>query len=712
MMYAMRGYGFTEAEVYIDEADDAMRSVAEHLEAASDLAARAVHLKALKGQVETAKEATAQYSALMKQTKESVLEMADLRSALDQAAAAYMENCTAFHDSQNLAFKANLEERIKKLKVATSMADLGTRVRVANFKAQAMNDMEGMQAAINLFSGVKKSTDELRVMTTKAEDLERFDAIEAAASEYVAAMGEYIQMKKGMESAAVIKGGSSKTEDAIEALRSRMHDAEVVYVAEWDEYQAEQVRKIDSDMHERLEKITLVTDITDLGNDVRIKANKGQALRSSELMEEALKNFPELEVKYNQLRKITFLASHIKNIDDTEASGKTYEDTLTKFIAVWKNAQVIAGQRAVTGGKVTEACTATIDAGIEHTMELSNEAARSLASSSTIMIIGLIAGALAGVLSAVFITRSITGPLRRVIDGLSSGAGQVASAAGQVASASQQMAEGATEQAAGLEETSSSLEEMAAMTKQSAANAQQANILAAESRKAADSGAGSMGKMSTAIHDIQQSSAQTAKIIKVIDEIAFQTNLLALNAAVEAARAGEAGKGFAVVAEEVRNLAKRSAEAAKNTATLIEESVGNAKNGVEIAAEVGSTLGEIVASVSKTAELVSEIAAASAEQSQGIDQINVAVTQMDKVTQSNAANAEESASASEELNSQAGQMNEMVAELMAMVGGQVDEKPVRQTAVTRRDIQKAHPVRMTSAARSIPFDEDLNDFNK
>ncbi len=270
---------------------------------------------------------------------------------------------------------------------------------------------------------------------------------------------------------------------------------------------------------------------------------------------------------------------------------------------------------------------------------------------------------------AFLITRSISHVLTRIVTELSSGADQTTEAAGQVSASSQSLAEGASEQAASLQETSASLEEMSSMTKRNADNAANAKDIAAGTRQAADTGASDMNEMTTAMNAIKTSSDGISKIIKTIDEIAFQTNLLALNAAVEAARAGEAGMGFAVVADEVRNLAQRSAQAAKETAAKIEDSIQKSANGVQISTKVAERLQEIVTKARQVDELVAEIATASKEQSQGIGQVNTAVSQMDKVTQSNAASAEESASAAEELNAQALTLKGVVADLRRLVGG-------------------------------------------
>jgi methyl-accepting chemotaxis protein len=270
---------------------------------------------------------------------------------------------------------------------------------------------------------------------------------------------------------------------------------------------------------------------------------------------------------------------------------------------------------------------------------------------------------------AILIARSIANPINRIIGEMTEGSGQVSQASGDISQASQSLAEGATEQASSLEETSAALEQVAAQTKQNADNANQANSLAGQTRKEAENGVGAMGQMIGAMDAINKSSREIGKIIKVIEEIAFQTNLLALNAAVEAARAGEHGKGFAVVAEEVRNLAQRSAAAAKDTGALIEQAVRRAAEGNDMAKKSGEVLDSITAGVKKMTDLIGEIAEASNEQAQGVDQVNSAIAQMDKVTQQNAANAEEAAAASEELNAQADKLNDMVLDLTRVIEG-------------------------------------------
>ncbi|HBF39107.1 MAG TPA: hypothetical protein DDW50_17540 [Firmicutes bacterium] len=309
----------------------------------------------------------------------------------------------------------------------------------------------------------------------------------------------------------------------------------------------------------------------------------------------------------------------------------------------------------------------------------------------SIILLGAVA-IVGGTMVAFIITRSITKPMNSIASRIGEGAQQVAAASGQLSASAQQLSQGSTEQVAAIEETSFTLQESASMMEQNTANTKQAAGLSEKAKKSADKGSAEMQEMLDSIREIKNSSDQISKIIKVIDDIAFQTNILALNAAIEAARAGQAGMGFAVVAEEVRNLAGRSAQAAKDTTAIIETNIELSVKGVAVANKVRQALDEITGQSNKVSELMGEIAAASQEQVQGIDQVSKAMTQVGTVTQQNAANAEESASAAEELNAQAESMRKIVLELSTLVDGSAEvlKKEMEQTGhslhqVTRGD---------------------------
>ncbi len=273
-------------------------------------------------------------------------------------------------------------------------------------------------------------------------------------------------------------------------------------------------------------------------------------------------------------------------------------------------------------------------------------------------------------LAIYFITRSITMPINRIVEGLNKGSNQMVSASRQISSSGQSLADGASNQAASIEETSASMEEMSSVTKENAKNANCADELMEDAKKVVHTANESMEQMIVSMADISKASEETSKIIKTIEEIAFQTNLLALNAAVEAARAGEAGAGFAVVADEVRNLAMRAADAAKNTTELIEGTVNKINQGSELVSTTNDAFNQVAASTAKVGDIVSEISGASDEQSSGIEQVNLAISEMDSIVQQNAANAEASVPEAKAMNARAERFREYVGELVQLVTGE------------------------------------------
>jgi len=529
-----------------------------------------------------------------------------------------------------------------------------------------------------------------KVLSAKSKHLVKLkDAvatIDTKVAEYSTALEETVKVTDDMAADKATLDGSAKT--FMDEIHTYLHSQETKLASEMGSGASVAA------MRERYAKIEVANDIIETAGAVRLGCWKAQAQREPTALAELDKQFPVILGLIAKLKPLTRTQANLKQLDAVAAAAKGYQAAMADLRTNWETRSQLDATRNELADAILAAAQETSKAGIEHAGEIAHDTDTSMTVTTTMTLLGMIIAVVIGSFLAMIITKAIAGPLSSAVNSLGASSEQVSAASSQIAESSQQMAEGASEQASSLEETSASLEEMAAMTKQNADNANEASRVVKEVKTSADDGSTAIDRMAEAVQKIKSSSDQTARILKTIDEIAFQTNLLALNAAVEAARAGDAGKGFAVVAEEVRALAMRSAEAAKQTETLIRESQENADSGVAVSEDVAGVLRSIVDGANRAALLVNEVSSASQEQAQGIEQLNAAVTQMDQVTQSNAANAEESAAAGEELSAQAHELANLVTMLGALVSGGGQAHP----ASTR----KATPPAARAAAEPRP----------
>jgi methyl-accepting chemotaxis protein len=390
-------------------------------------------------------------------------------------------------------------------------------------------------------------------------------------------------------------------------------------------------------------------------------ANNEGAAAMKMLVEEVR---PKQTVWLTSLRELVDVETQL-NREAAQAAGEDYDRTLTITLSAVALALLFG---ALAAFFITRSILRQLG-GEPHTAQVS---AREIAHGNLTVRMHVARGDSSSLMASLETMRR---QLSNVVSGIQSSAESISSASGQIAQGNVDLSQRTEEQAASLEETAASIEQLTSAVKQNTESALQGSKLAASASETASAGGQVMGRVVTTMEDIKTSSARVADIISVIESIAFQTNILALNAAVEAARAGEQGRGFAVVASEVRTLAQRSATAAKEIKQLIETSVQHVSSGSVLVAEAGQTMDDVVRSVRRVTDIMGEIASASSEQSTGIEQVNIAVSQMDSVTQQNAALVEEAAAAAQSMSEQAGSLLQAVARFRVEAqrrGGELD----------------------------------------
>lgn len=613
-MFEMRGYSFTGEKVFFEKGMANLEKVQNSLKDAGVLAENSPHLDKLHGAVSAFGELVGAYEQVAGEAVAVRGRMVENGVLLDASMEQYMENCMVLLSGQEtkvadelegLALGLDMLEAVtgtrQKIRLIRDIIDMGNRVRLVAWRAQAERNPELIRSADADFKKMDELFEEMRAVTQEGNEFHLIQSTQDAAHAFQKAMNGYLQNRIANQN--------------VDRQQQKLADGIFLQARELTATGMEETGRIADNAVSSLERSSLIMVVGLL----------------AALLSGAVMAFFMTRSITGPVAKGVALAGEIANGDFSVRLNMSRKDEIGELATALDSMADGLQRHAQLAERIA-------DGDLEAEVVLASEKDQ-------------LGRAL----------QKMTESLNVLLGQVQVAGEQIATGSTQVSDAAQALSQGATESASSLEQISSSMAEMASQTKRNAENAAQANILAIESRKTAENGNAQMKQMVAAMGEINSSGQSISRIIKVIDEIAFQTNLLALNAAVEAARAGQHGKGFAVVAEEVRNLAARSAKAALETAELIEGSVQKAENGAEIADRTARALDEIVLGITRASDLVGEIAAASNEQAQGIGEVNQGLGQIDQVTQQNTANAEESAAAAEELSSQAHELRQLMA---------------------------------------------------
>ncbi|MEI8092851.1 MAG: methyl-accepting chemotaxis protein [Spirochaetales bacterium] len=640
LMYNVRGYWLSGESKYYDQALLNQQALQKALADIQVLLDKSPKLVKLKEALPKAQAAFATYSELIKQTKIGTDGIVKARDAMNAAAGDFVTSITKYIDNQNESMAkdiaagakaAALSQRVSKINEGNLIMDLGNAIRIANFKTQALRDVSYINQLMGNFTIIDDKVKALLSITVQQLNKDQLNEVTNSVGAYKTAVTDWLAHNATLDSLAT-------------------------------------------------QRATVATELGDLA-----QATSLAGVTISQ--EKATANSVIISVA-----NWTIIAGLLISI----LLGIGVAFVLIRAITVPLSLVTVLS-RKVTGG----------DFAIERTTVKSRDELGALIESFYDMVDGLKAkAAIIENIANGNLTNTIPlasdddnlgrslqlmqKSLNEILTQVNIAVEQIASGSDQVSTAAQSLSQGATEQASSLEEITASSNEIHGQSKQNAENATTANQLAKVASKNAQEGDQRMQGLMVLIESMTKSSEDTKKIVKTIDDIAFQVNLLALNANVEAARAGKYGKGFAVVAEEVRNLAVRSGNAVRETTQMVEQQILNIQQVNQTAEATGGQLNEILTNANKVADFLEEIAASSHEQATAMGQINGGLDQIDQVTQSNTASAEESASAAEELSGQAQQLKVMVSRFQLTKDG-TSARPVAAPPTARHTLAKATP---------------------